>query len=421
MSYLDDYVSRINDIGLTPSDYYKNMQQDIVDNGFEDSPTIVLDGKLNGVRLSFRVSSFFNRKTLTVNPDSYQKVIFKDIHQSINIGDILEFNNFVWICYETSTTELACSCLASRTNNSLLFYPPTSLTNPNENTLLCEIPAIIGKGSINLSVDKFISLASDEYMITCPNNIDSSKIDETNRFILGAKVYKILGIDDIGTKGLLEIKVKEDLFVEDDNRELGIANYFSNQHTYSFLILNNPSSSLNKDGDILQINTECKLDEVIIPNPIITYSSSDLTICTVSSTGLVTSLGKTGLCTITAVYDGISASISVNVVIQTVHNYSCIVNGNDLKYGMQNTYNAVFANSGDPFNINTIWEVKADDGISSTGLATITSTNGIYNENCILKSNSTSTSNIGQYVRLYASSLSPAISNYKRIKIISLI
>jgi len=182
MSYLDDYVARItNDVGLTSTDYYKNMQQDIVDNLFEDSPTLVVNGKLNGESLSFRVSSFFNRKTLTINPDSYQKVIFKDINQVINIGDILEFNNYAWICTETNTTPLSSSCLVSRTNNILKFYSLTPPSSPNTITNdPYSIPCIVGKSSINLDINKFLSIPADEYIVTLPNNADSRKINENN-------------------------------------------------------------------------------------------------------------------------------------------------------------------------------------------------------------------------------------------------
>jgi len=420
MSYLDDYVARISNIGLTSSDYYKNIQQDIVNNGFEDAPTLV-DGLLNGISLSFRVCSYFNSKSLSINPDMYQKVIFKDILQVVDIGDIFEFNNSKWICTGTDTSPLSNSCYIQKSTSTLKFYPSTSNQSSDLSGLI-EIPAIIGKGNIGLDTNKFMSLPADENIVQCANTVDSLKITENTRFILSGDAFIVLGIDKISNPGLLNIRIKENQKNDDDNLDLGIANYYSNQHVYEISILNNYYSSLNKDGDQLQIKVECKKDGIIVINPInITYSSSDLTVCTVSNSGLVTTLGKTGLSTITTNYNNISASISINVVSIAVNNYSCSVIGNDLKYGMQNTYNVVFANSGNQFGINATWELKDDDGISSTGLASIVSTNGLYSENCVIKSNLTNISDIGKYVRLYASSASPSISNYKRIKIISLI
>jgi len=388
MSYLDDYIARINDIGATSSDYYKNMQQDIVNNGFEDSPTLVT-GKLNGVNLRFRVSAFFNRKTLTMNPDSYQKVIFKDIQQAINIGDILEFNDLVWICTETTTSTLACSCLVTRSNNVLKFY---------SNSVLSTVPCFVGKGNISLSIDKFISLASDEYIISCPNTADSSNIDLNTRFILSGSAYKVLGVDAISNVGLLDVRIKEDLIVVDDNLELGIANYYSHQHTYAVLILNG-STALFRQNETLQLNVNVSDNSILIsPTPIITYSSSNINICTVSTTGLITGVSVGG-CTISVSYGAVTSSIAITVNAVVYDNITVSITGaTTVKLNNSITLTSSILNNGIVDGTKTVlWSISNQD-LSSNVYLSVTSQTG---NSIVLKATSNS-SYVNKYIVIRA-------------------
>jgi len=410
MSYLDDYIARINDIGATSSDYYKNMQQDIVNNGFEDSPTLVT-GKLNGVDLSFRVSSFFNRKTLTMNPDSYQKVIFKDIQQIINIGDILEFNNLVWICTETTTSTLACSCLVTQSNNVLKFY---------SNSVLSTVPCFVGKGNISLSIDKFISLASDEYIISCPNTADSLKIIVGTRFILNGGAYKVEGTDTISVNGLIDIRVKEDLIDSvDDNLDLGIANYYSHQITYTMQLISSPIVNLLFNNETSVIILKCFANGIEEFSPILSITNDNLNVSTIDNSTLTITCIGTGVSNIGVSYHNVVTNIVVNGNIAVVPNNALAINGSSsIKVSQQGTYNAIVTNNGVSDMRNIIWSLFADDGISSTTLASILSTSGTFGETIVVKANSSS---VYGYVRLKSRNDINSCSNELRIQIKSLL
>ena len=408
MSYLDDYIARINDIGATSSDYYKNMQQDIVNNGFEDSPTLV-DGKLNGFNLRFRVSAFFNRKTLTMNPDSYQKVIFKDIQQVIKIGDILEFNNLIWICTETTTSTVACSCLVTRSNNTLKFY---------SNSVLSTIPCFVGKGNISLSIDKFISLASDEYIISCPNTVDSLKIVVGTRFILNGGAYKVEGTDTISVNGLIDIRVKEDLIDSvDDNILLNIANYYSHQPVQELYILNGTSATLLYSNTTLQLSIHCKENNAIVDNSRVTYTSDHLNVATVSTTGLITAIG-TGDSIIVATFGTVSASIAIHGDMTVIDNYSISITPSDttLKISRSLITTSHFWNNGvEVFNQNCIWGLTNSDGTSNVYATLVT--NGF---DCTVTASSNS-SYVGKYIKLRSTLVSDNTKyTEKEIKIVGL-
>jgi len=407
------YNVYLNYAPSSPMQGYKDDSQALADDEFDNASTLV-NGKLNGVNLTYRVSSFFNRKTLTMNPDSYQKVIFKDANQVIKIGDIFEFGNYVWICTETNTTPTSCSCLVSRTNNSLLFYPPT---NPNENTLLCDIPCIIGKGNINLSVDKFISLASDEYIITIPSSTDGLSIIVGTRFILNGGAYIVRGTDPISTKGLIDVRVKEDLICDDDNLILQIANYFSHQPIQEIYILNGASANLLYSNATLQLNIQCKENGIIVDNSRVTYSSDHLNVATVSTTGLITAIG-TGDSVITATFGTMSASISIHGDMTVSNNYSIAITPSDstLKISRSLICTSHFLNNGvEVFNQNCTYSLVNSDGTSNI-YATII----INGFDCTVTATSNS-SYVGKYVKLRSTLVSDD-TNYteKEIKIVGL-
>ena len=84
-----------------------------------------------------------------------------------------------------------------------------------------------------------------------------------------------------------------------------------NTHTYSIAI-NNESPIDLKVGDLKSLSCTCKDNDTIDTQPTITYKSSDDTIATISTTGLITSI-KEGTVDINATYNNVSASITVNI------------------------------------------------------------------------------------------------------------
>lgn len=366
--------------------------------------------EIDGVKEQVVVQIF----TSNMNEDKEYKKLYTSVDSQIHTGSIVLHEGKKYIVVSKIDNRLNCLYAKMHESNNILnFY---------KNNVLSTLPCILGKGNINAQETKYITLAADEYIVTCPNTSDSAAVDMNTRFILSGSAYKVLGVDNVTQVGLLNIKVKEvEIDIVNDRVDLGIADYVQHQQVYGIKLLNNSINNINMYGDMLQINVECTINGVVVSNPIgLTYSCSDTTICTVTSTGLVTSLGKTGLCTITIGYFGQVATITINVVSILTHNYAVSISGENLTYGFQESYVSIFTNSGIPFNLPVVWSLKADDGISSTPLASIVSTSGTYNENCILRSNATDMSDIGKYIRLYVSSADNTISNYKRIMIESI-
>jgi len=182
---------------------------------FDDSPSfdsVLINNISKGVHIidENAITKNLNKKRLLCKSD-----------ENIAVGDQVYWGNNYWICTNIdSDNAVQVKGIIEKTNNTLKFY---------KNHILFQVPCIVNKGNINMDENKFISIAADEYILVCPNASDSSNIDLNTRFILTGSAYKVVGIDNISNVGLLNIRVKEDVVVEDDNVELGIANYYSNQ------------------------------------------------------------------------------------------------------------------------------------------------------------------------------------------------
>ena len=217
------YETRMTIDGNTERDNQINTIKNSVLNNFANSPSYFLTLR-NGIEQGFNI---VEENEIIKNPNKKRVICKPD--ETIIVGDIIEFDNSNWICTENDTTSEICDIgIISKSNNTLLFYPSQSNENPISNDLI-EIPCIVGKGNINLDTNKFLSIPADENLIICPNNSNSSYINENTRFILSGSAYVVQGIDNISNVGLLNIRVKQDQISADDNLELGIANYWSNQ------------------------------------------------------------------------------------------------------------------------------------------------------------------------------------------------
>lgn len=84
------------------------------------------------------------------------------------------------------------------------------------------------------------------------------------------------------------------------------------------ITLNNSSASIF-EGETYQLNSVCKKNNVVVSNPIITYVSSDSTIATVDSNGMITAL-KQGTCNIVCTYGNVSATfnLTTNLNVYTI-------------------------------------------------------------------------------------------------------
>ena len=109
-----------------------------------------------------------------------------------------------------------------------------------------------------------------------------------------------------------------------------------------------------------------------------------------------------------------SASITIIVILEEVHNYSVTMTGdNFINRSQTKTYTALFTDNGSPTTIPAQWVIKDDNG-NSTTCATIQSQT---DDSCTVKADKT----VGVYVNLTVAANDASCQATKRIKIISLV
>ena len=184
---------------------------------------------------------------------------------------------------------------------------------------------------------------------------------------------------------------------------------------YTIRILNGLEIDLQQSTTLqLDVNVYDN-DTLISPTPPLIFSSSDDSLCTVDSNGLVTALDIIDNCTITVSLASdidISQTININVIEMPQDNLTVdIIGSNSIVKNYTSNYSCVFKNNGIEYADTSIFYLRADDGISPTTLAEIVAQDGNVNT-CIVKGN-----NLG-YVRLFVKIISETVvGNGLRIQI----
>jgi len=360
LTWWTDYQARR---GQDRKTLFTDNMKNLVSTEFENSTSYELV-KISGVDRKTRIveeSSIIrnaNRKRLLCFPD-----------ETISIGEIVEFDNSNWICVMNDTTsKISDVGIIERCNNVLQFY--------DKNSILYDVPCIVGKGSISLDEQKIISTLDSEIAIQISNTSITRQIPMNYVFKIGMRNYTVTDINDITVNGLLLIKM---VYSE-------VEQVFP---VYSIEILNGNSIQVN-ENDPLTINAQVKIDGIIastVPNLI--FSSSDITKATInSSTGVVTILGVGSVVFTCRMENDLNVmdTISVEIVSVPIENKTVEISGST---SIIKTYTkdflAVFKNNGLPIVKESSFWLTGIDNLPTT-LAIITSQNAV-NNTCVIKGN----------------------------------
>lgn len=378
MAY-ESYNAYLSVTKSTPSDIYKDEFQELVNAEYENTTTLktVLH---NGNSITVRVVGKFNTETLSRQNENYQKIIFKTPDYVVNIGDIFEFDNAKWICTDISSTVVSKSCTVTKANNELKVY---------KNSILYKVPCVVEDVtrlySMGADENKYIIQPSTDIIIRVPHNEVTVLIKRDEVYKIGLSNYKVVDVSDIINPGLLILKCTWSA---------------EEQHlpNYSINILNGDNIQVNI-SDSLQIQCEVLDGDIVLsPTPPLIYTSSDESIATIDSDGVVSIL-STGIVTFTVSLESdtnIKDTITVEFVDVPQHNYTVSISGSvSIIKGKTATYTAVFTDNGQPIAETSEFWLTGDDGVSTTTLATITSQDSV-NNTCVVTAGNT----IG-YVKLW--------------------
>jgi hypothetical protein len=363
---------------ITPSEYWKENYQKLVDEKFENSPTIKTV-KHNGIDIIVRVVGKFNTEALTRKNDDYQKIIFKDYDYVVNVGDLFEFDDLKWICTDVSSTAVTKSCSVQLCNNTLSFYSTTDSS-------LHQIPCIItNKLTIKEDSSNYLSTVDNQFYLLTRNDAVTQQIKPNDKFKLGIYNYQIESLpDDISNPGLLLFK-------------LSYSQVAQESHTYTVDIQNKDTTLYVNDTLTLDVICTDNLQQVT--SPTLTYQSSSIEVATVLN-GIVTCVAE-GTTVITVTFNGVSDTLNLTVQTEQIQdNYTISITGDStVKLNSNITLNASVYNNGVlDSSKSVVWNVYNQDQSSNQYLS-IVSQDG---SSIVLKATNNS-SYVGRYVVVKAS------------------
>jgi len=318
-----------------------------------------------------------------INSDNKDRKLFCALDSVVKTGSIVKWDNRTFLVVtkpESNQAYLSTKILES--NNTLQFYDSSST--------LHTIPCIISKGSISLDEQKIISTLDSEIAVQISNTSITRQIPMNYVFKIGMRNYTVVNIDDITVNGLLLIKM---VYSE-------VEQVFP---SYSLTILNGDSIQADLNTPV-QLNIQVKDRETIITSPLLTFSSSNNLIATVSNTGLVSFL-SVGNVSISCKLDNdnlIQDSIEIEVVEEEQHNYTAVISGStSIIKTYTKEYLAVFKNNGLSIVKESSFWLTGIDNLPTT-LATITLQNSL-NNTCVVRGDT-----LG-YVKLWCKSVDEEI------------
>ena len=151
-------------------------------------------------------------------------------NQILKIGDILNIDDEIWFVTKVDIDKLiSYAGTLAKATCILKFY---------KDGIYRELPCYINIGTrnyINERDNDYIRLPKSLYTAYCPDLGYLTKYDVNTRFYIRGYIYRAMGIDNLTVldnevrDGLIVMKLQDDAVLDDDNMELGIANYWSNQ------------------------------------------------------------------------------------------------------------------------------------------------------------------------------------------------
>jgi len=302
---------------------------------------------------------------------------------SIRRGDIItvfwkNYNTEKWLALSDNLKNRYTKVIIQRCNYDIKF---------NFKGTIKEFPCIVNSKIFDIETNRYVSIPAGKIVVTMQSNADSENIKINDRFIKMKNAWKVTGIDRT-KNGLLVLFCDLDGITVSDDLENEIAN--AGDYIYTLEITNGETANI-QEASTLQLNVVVKLNGNPVDNKTVTFSSNNPSIASVDENGLITAISA-GECIITAsltdnpnVYD----TISITVTALPQHNYAVTISGStSIVKTKTATYTAVFTDNAVPISEESFFYITADDGVSTTTLATIQSQDPVANT-CVVKAGNT--------------------------------
>lgn len=286
---------------------------------YEKGETIIYNSKEKIVLIEDAQNkvNYFNDKIIRTNFE-------------INTGEIIEYQNCTWIVIsQIEKTEKSYEARIRKMELNIKVYI---------DSVLQEIPCIIETSTQSVDEGRYINLPIGNIKVTIPFTDITKKISYDKRFIKMDMPWKVVGFT-AEHKGLRYLYCEKDsIDTVNDDMENEIADRWKYEVKHDYKLSVDLESIIINEEDTKQITTTIA-DTVnnvttTIENPGLTYNSSDINICTIDDTGLITAITE-GNCMIIVTFVGANEIIlTQNITIEVqpkpiVHNYETVITGSD--------------------------------------------------------------------------------------------
>ena len=370
------YRNRLNKNGLNQKDrIIASTQRTIIDQ-FSNSPSyheVTVNGISQYVQI---IEDSISRR------DSEKKRIICKPNDDLSIGDAIVWDSNDWLCTDIDDVEIYIRGIIEKCNNDLIY-----LDSDGE---IVTVPCVItNKILMNQKENDYYILPDNKIMVMVADNDDSKEITVDSRFLLGSNAFKVESIDNITKPGIITLKMHFDSITQNDNKDLGIANYYSNLQTYTIKILNGDEVDITL-GESLQLVLECTENDVVVIDPYVEYSLStgSTGYISVDASGVI-SADALGSGSVIAYYKDVTDYIDIDVVAGVVENYIYDIVGsiqpeNEIKYNQTKTYTAYkYYNTGTEVTGSFEFTVTLGTGASSSNYLLTTSTDDSVTLKCL--------------------------------------
>lgn len=373
----------------------------------------------DGIKLFDYNTEGFSGQNVIINNDVADKLIVYDKYSAsqtlktiiakikiINYGDIvqLEDESIYLITKRESQNAIIEKWISTKCNIVLKWVDGEGVVQSS--------PTIFeynAKSNFGIEEGRVMSLPDGRRQLILPKNETTMKIAKREkRFIIGGSAFKVTESDYVSDDGLIYLSLSSDQINPSiDSQELEIADYYNNIAKYEILILNDDFHiGINQT---LQLNVEVMKNGSLVNSSII-FESHDESILIIGESGLINPI-SVGATSVSVTAFGVTKTIDITVRDIQMNNYTTEIIGSDtINSNQSKVYEILFKNNGEIIDESFDVSLFADDGISETKIAKITTR--IENKITLLADKS-----LLGYVQLHVTSLNGLFTNSKRIRI----
>lgn len=237
--------------GYDVGNVYKNNTEYFVSENFSSSPTFK-----NALLSSRKYPNKTNIHIRSIGVErlgSLREVLFLP-DESVELGAYLNFDEADWIVFDEYGTGISPKVMVAKCNRVLKWLDKNGVSH---NQLCVASSTDLGskskQGKSEIEWNKYdIKLPRNQLFIFTPLNDNTKEIKLNTRFIIGSRVYEVVGVDDttsvsIDGFGIIQLTIRLTTTRENDDFDNGVAeNLYGKDDENNFI-----ENDMNDGGDRL--------------------------------------------------------------------------------------------------------------------------------------------------------------------------